>query len=123
LSPNDDDGLRGSMIAAFRNRGIMPLEAVSLAEESLVLSPPSAALQLHDAEVATLARLLQEAASRVEASDEDDDDPPTTPPPPPPPGVEEPLAILLHRFADRNRNALLLHARSEEHTSELQSRF
>ena len=112
LSPNDDDGLRGSMIAAFRNRGIMPVEAVSLAEESLVLPGPSTSLYLQDTEMETLARLLREAASHVDVSeDEDDDDPPKPPPPKPAQGVREPLAVLLHRFADQsqNRQALLLH--------------
>jgi hypothetical protein len=98
------------MIAASRNRGIMSVEAVSLAEESQRLPSLTDDLYLHETDTTALARLLQETAWRVEAEDtltgpEEDGswvgDDPTR--------AHQDMAVLLHRFATRNRKSLLLH--------------
>lgn len=110
LAPDDDDGRRASIIAAFRNRGIQPLEAVSLAEEQLVLPRPAAPLLLHDMEMQTLAQLLQEAASRARpdgGEDEGSDDGEAAAAADQ--GVRSRMAALLSAFASRNRDALFLH--------------
>ena len=44
MVPEDDVGLRSSMIEAFRVRGIYPDDALSLAEDSLLWRPPEAEL-------------------------------------------------------------------------------
>lgn len=113
LAPHDDDGRREAMIIAFRKRGILPIEAVSLAEEALVLPRPAYPLQLQDSEYATLAELLQDAASRVETDDDGDDEPDGGAAPRGGPGAHARMAILLHAFADRNRAGLLLHPKEK----------
>jgi hypothetical protein len=46
MVPEDDAGLRGAMIEAFRVRGIYPEDALSLAEDSLLWRPPDEELLL-----------------------------------------------------------------------------
>lgn len=130
LNPDDEIGLRASMIEAFRLRQIYPVGVTSLAEESLLwpLAPPGlpqiewdAAEMLDtiseaargvtvDARSQSMRGELQRGGGKlarqydlkwIESSEEDDEDDPDTA-----------LAKRLHQYANANAEPLLLRAGS-----------
>lgn len=107
LAPDDDDGRRELLIAAFRARGIHPVGVTSLSEESLLLDRPEPGAvtamppQVLDELAATLRRSVVRAANggtaaAADSVDEEQED-----------GVQDKIPHI-HGFLKDNAAGLLL---------------
>jgi hypothetical protein len=106
LSPDDDQGIRAAMIAAFRARGIYPSDVASMSQDSILWSPADPRLELQFPD--SLVRDMLHGIALGLIGDEHGALPP---------GKERPAAKLrprvfkeLHRFATDHATALGLSA-------------